>query len=344
MKPEQWNQFKQAAKGNHAGAPPLALIIDSPWLPGYLGINHLDYYLDPDLWFRSNLKVLEQFPQITFVPSWWIEYGMAIEPSAFGCKIRFYPDHTPDAVPCLRTIEEADGLTVADPASDGLMPLALRLYSTQKQRIFDAGYTIPFVTARGPLCLASFLRGITELMLDFTEQPERVHRLLDTLTESVILWLKAQCDAIGDTVEGVFILDDVPGLLSRRSYLEFAHPYMKRVFDAFPSHWVKVYHNDANVKPFAADLPDLGIDVLNWSHKFPAAAAFQATAGKVCLMGNVAPLDLAVNGTPEAVKAAAMDVLASANGHPLILSLGGGASPGMTQANIEALVAALHPA
>ncbi len=340
MKPEQWSRFKQTAKGA-AGTPPLALIVDSPWLPGFLGINHLDYYLDPDLWFRSNLKLLEQFPQITFIPSWWVEYGMAIEPSAFGCKVRFYPDHTPDVVPCLRTIEEIDGLVAADPATDGLMPLALRLYATQKQRIFDAGYIIPFVTARGPLCLASFMRGITELMLDLTEQPERIHRLLAVLTETVIRWLKAQCEAIGDSVEGVFILDDVPGLMSRRSYLEFAHPYMKRVFDAFPKHWVKVYHNDANVKPFAADLPGLGIDVLNWSHKFSAAAAYQATGGRLCLMGNVAPLDLAVNGTPEAVKEAAMDVLGAANGHPLILSLGGGASPGMPQANVQALISAI---
>jgi uroporphyrinogen decarboxylase len=24
---------------------PMALIVDSPWIPGYLGIKHMDYYL-----------------------------------------------------------------------------------------------------------------------------------------------------------------------------------------------------------------------------------------------------------------------------------------------------------
>ena len=338
MRPEQWRTFKQIAKGGIDAEAPVALIVDSPWIPGYLGLNHLDYFLDPQLWFESNLKIYEEFPEITFVPSWWVEYGMAIEPSAFGGKVRFWPDRPPDVAPILKDIADGTWLSVPNPASDGLMPLTLRLYTTQKQRIFDAGHTIPMATARGPLCLASFLRGITDLMLDMTEQQAAVHALLDTLTTTVIRWLEAQCEAIGGCVEGIFVLDDVPGMLSRRLYQEFAHPYMKRVFDAFPKDWVKIYHNDANVKPFAADLTDLGIDVLNWSHKFAIPDALQATGGKLCLMGNVAPLELGVNGSPAEVKAAALDALAKSAGHPFVLSVGGGTSPGMPRANVQALI------
>jgi uroporphyrinogen decarboxylase len=95
------------------------------------------------------------------------------------------------------------------------------------------------------------------------------------------------------------------------------------------------------VKPFLADLRGAGFDVLNWSHKIPAADAFRATEGKLCLMGNVAPLDLGVNGSPGEVLAAARDVLRQAEGRPFVLSLGGGTSPGMPQSNIEALQEAL---
>jgi uroporphyrinogen decarboxylase len=316
------------------------MIVDSPWMPGFLGLNTLDYLFDPDVWFQANLRIMEQYPQIIFIPSWWLEYGMAIEPSAHGGKVRFWQDHCPDIVPRFKTLADAAGLEPADPATDGLMPVALRQYATRRQRIFDAGYTIPFATARGPLCLASFLRGITEFMIDLTEDPESVHRLLDTLTTTVIRWLQAQCNAIG-SVQGIFVLDDVPGLLSKRLYLEFAHPYMKRVFDAFPADWVKIYHNDANVKPFASELPALGIDVLNWSHKFPLTDLVTATGGRICPMGNVAPLELGVNGTPEQVRAAAKDVISAAQGRPLILSVGGGTSPGMPAPNIQALLGAV---
>src|SRR6478735_6157831 len=95
MRPEQWETFKRAARLEKLEKIPMALIIDSPWIPGYLGIQHMDYFLDPELWFQSNLKIMREFPDIIFVPSWWMEYGMAAEPSVPGAKIKFWQDNTP---------------------------------------------------------------------------------------------------------------------------------------------------------------------------------------------------------------------------------------------------------
>ena len=44
----------------------------------------MDYYLDPELWFRANVQVNEEFRDVIMVPSWWMEYGMAAEPSILG--------------------------------------------------------------------------------------------------------------------------------------------------------------------------------------------------------------------------------------------------------------------
>ena len=49
MLKEQWEIFKRAARREKMDKVPMALIVDSPWIPGYLGIKHLDYYLDPEL-------------------------------------------------------------------------------------------------------------------------------------------------------------------------------------------------------------------------------------------------------------------------------------------------------
>ena len=57
------------------------------------------------------------------------------------------------------------------------------------------------------------------------------------------------------------------------------------------------------------------------------------------LMGNVPPLELGVRGTAAQVEESARGVLAAASGG-LILSVGGGVSPGMPRENIDALVAA----
>src|ERR1039458_5341583 len=84
------------------------------------------------------------------------------------------------------------------------------------------------------------------------------------ITRVIIDWLKAQHKAMGDTVESIFILDDIVGFINEEHYLEFAHPYLKRICDAFPPDWIKLYHNDAEMDACLDHLPDAGFNVLNW--------------------------------------------------------------------------------
>jgi uroporphyrinogen decarboxylase len=340
MRPEQWTVFREAVRGEKAGGTPVALIVDSPWIPGFLGLSHQDYYFDEEVWFEANRRIHEEFPEVIFFPSWWVEFGMAIEPSACGCRIRFHRDQPPSESPVLFRLEDAARLAPVDPETDGLMPLALRRYRKLAPRIRAAGFTLPVVAARGPLCLASFLRGVTEFLTDLAEDAEGAHALLRFTTETVIAWLRAQAGAIGPSAEGILVLDDIPGMLSRAFFLEFAQPYLKEVFGAFPPEWVKVYHNDANIRPFLADLAGCGFDALNWSYKVSPAEARAKTGGGLCLMGNVAPLDPGVRGAPGEVERAGREVVREAGGGRLVLSLGGGVSPGMPGENIRALVEA----
>ena len=118
----------------------------------------------------------------------------------------------------------------------------------------------------------------------------------------IIDWLKAQHKVMGDTVEGIFILDDIVGFINEEHYLEFAHPYLKRICDAFPKDWVKLYHNDAEVDACLDHLPDAGFNVLNWGKQKDIREVKRRVGDRMCLMGNVNPLEIAVRGTPEEVK------------------------------------------
>jgi uroporphyrinogen-III decarboxylase len=62
----------------------------------------------------------------------------------------------------------------------------------------------------------------------------------------------------------------------------------------------------------------------------------------MCLMGNVNPLEIGVRGTPDEVKDATLDVLEGSQGEGVILSVGGGVSPGMPRENIVAMLEALE--
>lgn len=342
MRPEHWNTFKRAARLERMEQIPMALIIDSPWIPGYLGLKHLDYYLDPELWFQSNLKIHQEFPDIIFVPSWWMEYGMAAEPSALGAKIKFWPNNTPSECHRLARIEDVEQIMDYEVKADGFMAMTLHRIGMARQRILDAGHVLPIVTSRGPLCTAGFVRGNTELMMDILDQPEWAHKLIDLSTRLIIDWLKAQAEVMGPTVEGIFILDDIVGFVNEEHYKEFAHPYLKRICDAFPKDWVKIYHNDANINACLEHIPDCGFHVLNWGKQTDIAEVKRRAGNRLCLLGNVNPLEIGVRGTPEEVRLATLQVLEKSGGEGIILSVGGGVSPGMPRQNILAMQSALR--
>lgn len=341
MRPEQWQTFKRAARREDLDKIPMALIIDSPWIPGYLGLKHMDYFLDPEVWFQSNLKIHREFPDIIFIPSWWMEYGMAAEPSALGCKIKFWQDNTPSEYHTLYHIEDIEKFPEFEVENDAFMAMTLHRIKMQKQRIFDHGYILPMVTSRGPLCTAGFVRNTTDFMIDIVENPVWTHKLIDLCTKLIIDWLKAQAKAIGDTVESIFILDDIVGFINEDHYREFAHPYLKRICDAFPPDWVKVYHNDADINACVEHLPDCGFDVLNWGKQTDIDVVKERIGDRMVLMGNVNPLEIAVRGTPQEVHEATLDVLEMSEGEGIILSVGGGVSPGMPTENILAMQKAL---
>jgi uroporphyrinogen-III decarboxylase len=341
MRPDQWQAFKAAAKRQSPGGPiPLALIVDCPWIPPYCGISHWDYFFDVDAWFRANARVIEDFPDVIWFPSWWSEAGMGAEPSALGPRVRFHRNRVPDVEHLPFPMDRLEELTAPDPHTDGFMAQCLYRYEKLKPRIFDAGYTLPMVAARGPLTIASFFRGVTELMTDIVDEPERTLKLLDFTTNLGVGWLKAQAEAIGPSVEGILVLDDLAGFIGRKHYQEFAAPFLKRYCDAFPAHWVKVFHNDASVAACVDLIPDAGFDVLNWGLETSMATACQKLGGRMALMGNVPPLGVGARGTPEQVYAAAIKSMEEAAGHPQILSFAGVTTMGVTPENVRAMARA----
>src|SRR5512145_1936547 len=113
-----WNRFLTAARLGIPDQVPVALIVDSPWLPGYAGIDTRDYFLFPEQWLQINLDLLKRFPEAVWIPGFWAEFGMAAEPSAFGCKMRFYPDRPPSIEPLIPDLDFWIRALPINPAED----------------------------------------------------------------------------------------------------------------------------------------------------------------------------------------------------------------------------------
>jgi uroporphyrinogen decarboxylase len=317
----------------------VGFIVDSPWLPGYAGIDTRDYFLFPEKWLEVNLGLLERFPDVTWIPGFWVEYGMAAEPSAFGTKIHFYPNSPPSIEPLIADMAFWADAKPINPQEDGLMPLVLRLYQVMDERLQAEGLGVRMVCARGPMTVASWLVGMTPWMMGLVTETDKACKILDTVTTSIISWLHAQLDVLHQP-EGVMLLDDLVGMVSKHHYEELIHPHMRRIFDEFDG-MVRVYHNDTPCPHLLESLAEANFDVFNFSHKTDIAEVKAAMGHRVAMMGNVPPLDMGVRGAPEEVTRWAQACLEKgAPGGGMILSFGGGVSPGTPVENIDALVTA----
>lgn len=337
MTPDQWNTLRRCARGENLPTVPVALIVDSPWIPGYLGLSTLDYLFAPDVWLEANLGVIREFPNIIFLPGFWAEIGMGAEPSAFGCKTLFYPDKTPQVLPLAERWETLPELDEPNPQTDGFLPYLLTLYRRARLRLNDAGHDVRIVAARGPLTLATHLVGVSEFLMGIKTDPAKAHRLLDVLSRFIVRWLEAQAEAAGPTVQGIMVLDDITGFLSPADFQTFALPYLQQIFRAFPEA-LKIFHNDTNnVVPYRF-LRDIPVDIFNFTHLQSLARARELCGPDICLMGNIPPLDVLAQGTPEQVADAVLTAKNSlSNTTRWLLSAGGGVSPGTPGTNIHAL-------
>ena len=98
MTDAQWGSLLAAVAGRGGGGP-AAFIVDSPWMPGFVGLHTLDFFLDTRAWLDAHLALLSRFPGVVFLPGFWVEYGMANEPSGFGARVLWHPDQPPGIRP-----------------------------------------------------------------------------------------------------------------------------------------------------------------------------------------------------------------------------------------------------
>lgn len=329
-----WERFATVARGGTADNIPIALIVDSPWLPGYAGIDTLDYFLREDAWLKINRELLARFPEVAWIPGFWFEYGMAAEPSAFGARVLWHHDRPPSIEALRGGLAALADIEPPDPHEHGLMPLVLRRYELLREQ----GIHTRMVAARGPFAIANWVLGATDLMLSLTEQPETIAHFLDKVTTTIIAFLHAQLDTLREP-EGILVLDDLVGMISPQMFEEFARPLFSRIFGEFNA-LIKIFHNDTPCPHLLKPFSTLGFDVFNFSH-ITDIVTVQAAMPNIALMGNVPPLQLMAEGTAEQVEQFARECIRKTQGRGLILSAGGGVSPGTPASAIDALVRAV---
>ena len=340
MTDAQWEGLIEITRGGIPETVPAGFIIDSPWLPGWCGVSMLDYYTSDRIWFEANRKAIETFPGVMFLPGFWSEYGMCTEPSAFGAKMQWSLSNLPHADRIMNDPEGLSKLIKPDVKTDGLLPFMINRLKHNQSEIRGMGHEIRFAITRGPLNIASFLAGTTELMLALTMNPDEIHAGLTTITDFIIDWISFQAESF-PAIEGILVLDDIVGFLGDDDFRAVALPYLKRIFQAFDMP-VKLFHNDAHGLVCAPYLEEIGVNIFNFSFEHSMAEIRELAGDSVVLLGNIPPRDVLANGTPEDVHESAIKMVEGAGDiQGIIWSCGGGMPPDVPTENINAFLAAI---
>lgn len=334
MTEAQWNDLKETVHGRTSRKPIVAFIIDSPWLPGFNGITTLDYYSSGEKWLNANIKAMETFPDILFLPGFWSEFGMCTEPSAFGSKCIWHESNLPHADKIITDISEIQNIKKPNPRTDGLLPFITQRLLEYQPQINKLGHNIRFAIARGPLNIGSFLMGTTEFMMGTVMNPEEIHKLLRVITDFTIDWLQYQKALLPD-IDGIFILDDIVGFVGDRECNEFVVPYLTEIFQSFEAS-IRFFHNDAPGLVSSPYLEKIGVNLFNFSHEHSFNEIREVAGNNITLLGNLPPRDVLAAGSKNDVEKGVRNMVQSAREtQNIVWSCGGGMPPNVSPENIH---------
>lgn len=339
MTDKQWDSLIRTINGEVLDEIPVGFIIDSPWLPNWYGTQILDYFTNDELWLEANIKAINQFPGIMFLPGFWSEYGMCTEPSAFGVKCTFPQNEFPHAHKLIHSADQIDDLTVPNPNTDGLLPFVINRLKLAQPKIEEEGHKIRFAVSRGPLNIASYLMGSTEFLTTMMMMPDKAHLLMRKITDFLMSWLELQM-RIFPTIEGIFLLDDIIGFMGPNEFTDYGLPYFKELYSYNVP--VKFLHNDAPCKASVKYLSEMDVNLFNMGFEVSLNELKELTRNKVTLVGNLPPRDVMAKGSSEEIFKKTQELINSLTDKSrIVLSCGGGMPPGVSTENIESFLNAV---
>ena len=265
-------------------------------------------------------------------------------PDAMGLGLYFSEGEGPKFERPVRTEKDIDKLFVPDPSEElRYVTDAVSLIRT------EINGDVPLIGFSGsPWTLSTYMvegssskdyRFVKGLMY---ENPAAMHRLLDTLAQSVAAYLNAQIEA---GAQAVMIFDTWGGVLTPQTYREFSLNYMQQIVSL-----LKRQHDGQTIPvtlftkgggQWLETTANTGCDavVLDWTVNIDDAK--QRIGSQVALQRNLDPCIL--YASPETIREAVKDVIdrfGNDVGH--VFNLGHGIHPSVNPDHLAVLIDAVH--
>jgi len=233
-----------------------------------------------------------------------VPFDLCVEAEALGCEINVYAHSEDILYPTIRkkVIHNEDEMELSIPENlheKGRIPLVGEAIRLLKDDIGNSVAIGSYVL--GPFTLAGQIMELNDLLKLSFKKPDRVGRLLDILTEVIIIvakeYEKAGVDYI--TVREMGATSDV---LSPRVFKSLILPYLKKIFEriSVPS----VIHICGKTNDIAPFMVESGAKAISVDQKNDVAETRKKLGKDALIFGNYDPYNVLVAGTPEIVREA----------------------------------------
>lgn len=261
-----------------------------------IGVKYGEYAADYRKLVEGQLATAEKFD---------FDYVSCIsdptrEAADCGAAIEFFDDQPPavNEKACLLADKKTlAGLKIPDPLGGGRMHDRVKAAALFKEKV--GGELLIEGWIEGPCAEAADLRGINHLMLDFYDDPEFVRDLFEFALEMESRFAKAQIDA---GVELIGIGDAAASLVGPQIYDEFVFEYEKKLVGRVQQMGALVrLHICGNTSRILAGMGKLGCEIVELDSMVSMAQAREEMGPDQVLLGNIDPVKVLRNGTPERI-------------------------------------------
>jgi MtaA/CmuA family methyltransferase len=281
-----------------------------------IGAPYRDYATDFRVMVEAQTHTVAEF-DIDYVS---IISDPACEASDCGATVKYFPNQPPaleESNALLADKGRLRNLKVPDPRSSPRMGNRLRALEFYRQRVHKEKLIEGWI--EGPVAEAADLRGINALMLDFFDDPGFVTELFAFVLELELTFARAQMES---GAELIGVGDAAASLVGPRIYEEFVWPYEKRMMDGLRAMGARTrLHVCGNTRPILRLLGQLGCDIVDLDFLAPMGEGRAAMGPGQVLLGNIDPVRVLRNGTPQEVYAAVAECHQQA-GERFIVSAG----------------------
>jgi MtaA/CmuA family methyltransferase len=226
----------------------------------------------------------------------------AREAADCGAKVHYFDDQPPGFDEHDARLSDKTALAklkIPDPLGGGRMHDRVKAAGLFKAKV--GGDKLIEGWIEGPCAQAADLRGINNLMTDFFDDPVFVRDLFGFVVEMELRFAKAQVEAGADLIG---VGDAAASLVGPKVYEEQVWHFEKQLVDGLHALGTRVrLHICGNTRRILGGMGRLGCEMADLDLA-PISEGRAQMGAKQVLLGNIHPVHVLRNGTPESITAA----------------------------------------